>query len=96
MADQANYTTQICESYQMPNLNCLSCSSDINLIENVWHMLKDMLNKQHSHPANMQQISKAIVQEWYQIPETDILALVDSMPERIEAVVAAGGGHTRW
>lgn len=28
--------------------------------------------------------------------ESDILKYVDSMPERIDAVTAAEGGHTQW
>jgi hypothetical protein len=39
---------------------------------------------------------QAAKEEWDQITEEEISRLVDSMPERIEAVIAASGGHTRW
>lgn len=38
----------------------------------------------------------AIGEEWARISEEDILKHVDSMAERIQAVIAAQGGHTRW
>ena len=39
---------------------------------------------------------EAIQEEWDKISEVDLFSFIDSMPERIEAVIAAGGGHTRW
>lgn len=38
----------------------------------------------------------AILEAWAKILAEEILKLVDSMPERIAAVIAANGGHTRW
>lgn len=36
------------------------------------------------------------MEEWERISEEDILKFVDSMPQRIQAVIANHGGHTRW
>lgn len=44
----------------------------------------------------MVEMNNAILEEWDRITEEEIFAFVDSMPKRIEAVIAAEGGHTRW
>ena len=38
----------------------------------------------------------AIQEEWDQLTEERILAFVNTMPDRIQAVIATNGGHTRW
>jgi len=38
----------------------------------------------------------AIMKEWQNISEFEILQLVDSMTGRIAAIIAANGGHTHW
>jgi len=41
-------------------------------------------------------MGQAIREEWEGISEAHLLRFVDSMPERIQAIIAASGGHTRW
>lgn len=38
----------------------------------------------------------AILEEWNRITKEEILESVECIPERIGAVIAANGGHTRW
>ena len=78
----------------MPKINWLPCSPDLNPIENVWHILKNMLNKHRPRPTTKEQMNRAIVEEWERVSEVELLELVDSMPQRIEAVIAANGNHT--
>jgi hypothetical protein len=35
-------------------------------------------------------------EEWAEIPHDVIDKLIDSMPERLQAVLDAEGGHTKW
>jgi len=41
-------------------------------------------------------MTAAVQEAWDQIDPNQILDYVDSMPDRIQAVIAANGGHTRW
>jgi len=41
-------------------------------------------------------MGEAIKEVWDGISEVHLLTFVDSMPERIQAVITASGGHTRW
>jgi len=38
----------------------------------------------------------AIQEEWDNISSQDLELLLQSMPERVQAVLAANGGHTRF
>ena len=39
---------------------------------------------------------RALHQEWRRIPVYDVNKLMNSMRRRCDAVMAAGGGHTRY
>ena len=47
-------------------------------------------------PANIQQLRKAIEEEWDNIPQATINSLINSMRRRCVAVHDADGGHTRY
>lgn len=39
---------------------------------------------------------EAIIEQWERIIEAEISEFIDSIPERIEAVIEANGSYTRW
>lgn len=73
-----------------------ACSPDLNPIENVWAILKDAVQHRRIRPRNIGEMVAALNEEWVQIREEFLTRLYTSLPERIQAVITAGGGHTRW
>lgn len=71
-------------------------SPDLNPIEHVWDMLGKRIRRRNVQPRSLNQLRNALLEEWENIPQNAINALVTSMPRRIAAVSAARGGHTRY
>jgi hypothetical protein len=69
-------------------------SPDLNPIETVWNMMKDLIQRRLQGQRNPTLVRlRSLVQEaWEQIPEELPESLVGSMGERCWAVVEAEGG----
>jgi transposase len=71
-------------------------SPDLNPIENIWQVMKQKLRRYDPPITTIQQLQEAVQKEWDAIDWVQILRLIETMPERIKAVIAAKGGHTKW
>jgi hypothetical protein len=71
-------------------------SPDLNPIETLWFKMKQRIKAYKDRPTRIQPLRDALAAEWERITHEEILALVDSMPERVWAVVEAKGGHTKY
>ena len=70
-------------------------SPDLNPIENMWAILKQKVRQQM--PKTKIELVAAIKNAWYkQISPELCQKLVQSMPKRIEQVIANKGGHTKY
>jgi len=69
-------------------------SPDLNPIEHVWDMLGRLLDDKK--PKNLKELKSRLVEEWGKISTTEIQKLIASMPERVQAVIAMKGGHTKY
>ncbi|GFW71869.1 uncharacterized protein TNCV_3220451 [Trichonephila clavipes] len=69
-----------------------ACSPDLSPVEHVWDQLKRQMLSCHSvHDLEL------VVQDlWAHLPQDNIRCLIKSMPDRVAACIAAGGGPTRY
>ena len=73
-----------------------SRSPDLNPIEHAWSMLSRRISRRTPRPWNLAQLATALKEEWQAIPQEKIAKLVDNMPRRINAVLKAKGGFTKY
>jgi len=71
-------------------------SPDMNPIEHLWHHLKSQLQKYDLPPKGVHELWERVVKEWDEIPPEVCQRLIESMPRRIQAVIRAKGGHTKY
>lgn len=80
--------------YQIPSIIWPPSSPDLNPIGNIWNLLKNHLNPHNSRSKGKNQVKIAVLKEWERITDKDLQKFVDSMSERVQAVIIANRGHT--
>jgi len=75
--------------HEVKRLDWPSNSPDINPIENVWALLKDRVAARE--PGNLDQLEQYIREEWAKLTRSLAEHLVDSMPDRMQALIDADG-----
>jgi len=68
-----------------------SNSSDLNPIENLWHILKVRIINRKDKLRNTEELIVALKEEWVKLNIEMINKLCDSMPQRLQAVIANKG-----
>jgi transposase len=71
-------------------------SPDLNPIEHIWDMLGRRIYAREPHVKNIRQLEAALHREWQQLSQQDIRRLTGGMRRRVEAVIQARGGYTRY
>lgn len=71
-------------------------SPDINPIEHLWDYLKRKVHERPAAPNSLEELRSSLIEEWDRVPQTLIQQLIGGMYRRLEAVVAARGGSTRY
>ncbi|GFV11782.1 transposable element Tcb2 transposase [Trichonephila clavipes] len=67
-------------------------STDLSPVEHVWDKLKRQMPSCHS----VQDLELAVQDLWVHLPQDNIRCLINSMPDRVTACIAAGGSPTRY
>jgi hypothetical protein len=73
-----------------------SQSPDLNPIEHLWVFLKRKLLAYDYFAKGVDELWNRVEHEWEQIPVEFCLKLLESMPRRIEEVIKAKGGNTKY
>ena len=64
-------------------------SPDLNPIENLWHTMKNFVHQ--THPTNERELRQAVLDAYDSIQPGELQNLFDSLPDRMQAVIAASG-----
>lgn len=83
------------QAHGIPKLDWPPNSPDLNPIENMWKIMKDLL-RYHKKPNNTQEMIQVIQAVWNEVPLEQLQNLIVQMPHRIRAVISTMGGSTRW
>jgi len=71
-----------------------SCSPDLNPIEHVWAIMKRRI--QGFHYKSKGELWGVLTRMWTTFTPFFVRRFVDSMPNRVAAVIAAKGGNTKY
>ncbi|GFV04117.1 transposable element Tcb2 transposase [Trichonephila clavipes] len=73
-------------------LPCWAHSPDLSPVEHVWYQLKRQMPSCHS----VHDLELAVQDLWAALPQDNIRCVINSMPDRVAACIAAGGGPMRY
>jgi transposase len=71
-------------------------SPDMNPIEHVWDELGRRIRHRENIPETIPSLRIALQEAWEQLPQDVIANLIRSVPRRLETLIAARGGNTRY
>ncbi len=69
-------------------------SPDLNPIEQIWELLKSMVNK--NSRSSKDTLWRSVQEVWQKISPSVLKKYIDTMPKRLLAVIEASGGHTKY
>jgi len=69
---------------------------DVNPIEHIWDMLGRRIQAREPPVQNIRQLEAALHWEWLLISQQDIRGVTGGMRRRVEAVIQARRGYTRY
>src|SRR3954464_8560332 len=87
----------------LKTMNTLSCfgqpnlqTSDLNPTEHLWTHLKKKLAEYENPPSGILELWERAEMEWNEMGKEVCQNLIESMPRRVEAVIKANGGYTKY
>ncbi|KAF2351833.1 hypothetical protein FHG87_017410 [Trinorchestia longiramus] len=83
-------------SNEVEHLIWLPQFPDLNIIEHLWSILEIQVGNRFPPPSSLKELEGILTEEWAKIPLETIPNLYESIPLRIEAVIAAKGGPTPY
>ena len=69
-------------------------SPDLNPIENMWYLTNQAVQRRGC--TSKDAYWAALKEEWTAIPQEKIQSLINSMKERLKAVIAVAGANTKY
>lgn len=91
----ARTTRQLLQQQNIRLIDWPSRSPDLNPIEHVWDELGRRVRARRQQ-RNVRDLTADLLQAWNTLTQQSIQTYVNSMRRRCQAVIGAGGGHTRY
>ncbi|CAB4389996.1 unnamed protein product [Rhizophagus irregularis] len=92
----SSYSVWWMSSHNIPILDWVAQSPDLNPIENLWNYLDYQVRKRKPLPKSKQELINVVQEEWRKISLETVHYLILSLPMRVKAVIKAKGGHTKY
>ncbi|GFY15976.1 transposable element Tcb1 transposase [Trichonephila clavipes] len=96
MPDRANLVEDSLFEEGILRMEWPACSPDMNPIEHVWDALGRRVAGRQPPPQTLQELERALLEEWDRMPLILINSLIDSMPRRCSTLLAVRGNHTPY
>ena len=80
----------------MEELDWPAQSPDLNPIEHLYYELERRLRARTIRPTSVPDLTTALVNEWKQEPAATFQHLMERLPRRVEAIIAAKQGPTPY
>ena len=100
MEDNAPVHKKVCiparEILGMEILEWPPNSPDLNPIENIWSYMKDIIARDYAQVSSAKEMKRIVCRMWEQFKDGQWDKLIESMPHRMEAVIAVNGGSTGY
>ena len=92
----SSYSVWWMSTHNVPILDWVAQSPDLNPIENLWNYLDYQVRKRKPLPKSKQELIDVVKEEWKKISLETLHHLILSLSNRIKAVIKAKGGHTKY
>lgn len=92
----ASSVTQYLHEVGIQTLSWPARSPDLNPIEHIWDNLKRRVRARSPVPTTLGELKTAVVEEWHNIPQSEIQDVMDGLPNRLQEVIRARGGNTHY
>ncbi|GFW26090.1 transposable element Tc3 transposase [Trichonephila clavipes] len=93
---RANIVDECLQSEDITRMDWPAYSPNLNPIEHVWDMLGRRISARQPPPTCLPELRRALLDEWFNIPQDQIDNLILSMPRRCKACIVSSRRFVEW
>jgi hypothetical protein len=92
----SDYISKWRRENELKRMNWSAQSSDLNLIENLWRLIKLRVSDRRHRIHSLDQMKRAIQEEWSKLTKKDFRISIESMLRRCQIVIKTRERHTKY